>query len=74
MPCEECSRLFNQFEAALAAYRDAVGGMSGLHGFDLQFHAAQERSAKARQRFELCRAALEEHQEHHKYLAKHTGR
>ncbi len=41
MPCDECSRLFNQFEAALAAYRDAVGGMSGLHGFDLRFAATQ---------------------------------
>jgi predicted DsbA family dithiol-disulfide isomerase len=70
MPCDECSRLSNQFTVALAAYKDAVGGMSGLHGFDLQFRAANERSEKARQRFETCRAALQEHERHHVDLAK----
>jgi len=74
MSCDECSRLMNQFNAALDAYKDAVGGTSGLHGYDLNFHAATERSEKARQRFESCRAALLDHQQHHKNLAPHpTG-
>jgi len=73
MPCDECSRLLSQFNASLAAYKEAVGGMSGLHGFDLKFHAANERSEKARQRFESCRAALQDHEQHHIDLARREG-
>lgn len=73
MPCEECGRLLNQFEAALADYKDAVGGISGLHGFDLQFRAANDRSEKARQRFEACRSAFMERQQHHKDLTRQQG-
>jgi len=69
MVCEECNRLFNQLEVSLAAYKEAARGVSGLHGFDLQFHDAQERTDRARQRFEMCRSALLEHEQHHKEMA-----
>lgn len=69
MACEECNRLFNQLETALASYKDATRGASGLHGYDLQFHASQERIEKARRRLETCRSALLDHEQHHKDVA-----
>jgi hypothetical protein len=68
MPCEECNRLINRYNAAVAAYREATGGTSGLHGWDLRFRAANERAEKARELYERCRAALRDHEQHHKDL------
>jgi hypothetical protein len=73
MQCDECSRLLNQFNMALADYKNAVGGVSGLHGFDLHFQASTERAEKARHRYEVSRAALQEHQQHHQNVAKREG-
>jgi hypothetical protein len=72
MSCEECSRLSSQVEAALSAYRAAVGGASGLHAYDLQFGQSQQRIDKARQHLERCRSALLDHQQHHKDIAAAT--
>jgi hypothetical protein len=70
MHCAECSRLFNQLEVSLAAYKEVARSASGLHGFDLQFHDARERTDTARQRFEECRSALMDHEQHHKKIGR----
>ncbi len=72
MPCEECARLSSQLESAQAAYRAAVGSVSGLHAYDLQFGESQQRVEKAWQHFERCRSALLDHQQHHKDIAAAT--
>ena len=73
MPCENCERLFSQLESALAAYKDAMGNISGLHAWDLKFNASHERKDKARQRFEAARSALLEHEQAHKDMASASG-
>jgi hypothetical protein len=70
MLCEECDRLTNSYEVAHEAYKLALGGMSGLHGFDLQFRDANERLEKALRAYESCGAALREHQQHHQSAAE----
>jgi hypothetical protein len=73
MACEECARLLNDYKAAAQSFAEVVRGTSGLHGWDLNFGAATERSEKARHRLELCRAALREHEQHHKDIRSTSG-
>ncbi len=63
MPCEEWSRLVEQYRSAIKGYSEAASGLSGLPG--AEFDKAWEQAEKARKISEGYRTALLDHEHEH---------